>query len=344
MQLTTRNLPNAKFSEGIGSIKVGETLICSNIQRSLEKAINHSQVIGYLGEQLSTNPEILKKQTNWISISRARFPKKQSYARRKFLSKIISGDLPTGETMTERKHKQSATCPFCTEKEDIVHILTCSSQKVTSKRQELLRIMKKKLAQMRTEPNLYSFITKGIETWVLDPLHDSFFIPHQLQDTKILLEIENIGWYGLLLGLVPKSFTLYQHQYYQDKHLRNTGHGWTTKVCILFWDFLLQMWIHRNEKYHSEDIAYIRQGGHLLDTALLAERYKGIENLHRSLRAFFRMSPTTISKLHHHQKLDWLRVIRLARERSNTSIIDEFTSDNSLREWVGLPRVVPPRE
>ena len=339
-----RNLTNAKFSEGIGSIKVGETLISSNIQRSLEKAINHSQVIGYLGEQLSTNPEILQKQTNWISISRARFPKKQSYARRKFLSKIISGDLPTGETMTERKHKQSATCPFCTEKEDIVHIFTCSSQKVTSKRQELLRIMKKKLAQMRTEPTLYSFITKGIETWVLDPLHDSFFIPLQLQDTKILLEMENIGWYGLLLGLVPKSFTLYQHQYYQDKHLRNTGHGWTTKVCILFWDFLLQMWIHRNEKYHSEDIAYIRQGGHLLDTALLAERYKGIENLHRSLRAFFSMSPTTISKLHSNQKLDWLRVIRLARERSNTSIIDEFTSDNSLREWVGLPRVVPPRE
>ena len=37
-----RNLTNAKFSEGIGSIKVGETLISSNIQRSLEKAINHS--------------------------------------------------------------------------------------------------------------------------------------------------------------------------------------------------------------------------------------------------------------------------------------------------------------
>ena len=157
---------------------------------------------------------------------------------------------------------------------------------------------------MRTEPNLYSFITKGIETWVLNPLHDSFFIPTQLQDTNVLQEMENIGWYGLLLGLIPKSFTLHQHQYFQDKKLHNTGNGWTTKLCILFGDFLLQMWIHRDEKYHSENIAFQRQGGQLLDTALLAEYYKGIEDLHRSLRAFFRMSPTIISKLHHNQKLD----------------------------------------
>ncbi|GFH51334.1 hypothetical protein CTEN210_07810 [Chaetoceros tenuissimus] len=338
-----RDTPDIQLSQGIGTIKVSDYLITSNIQRSMEQAITHSQVIKYLGNQLSTDPTALGQQTNWISIARARFPKKQSYARRKFLTKVISGDLPTGEIMKERKHKQSAQCPFCTEDEDLVHIFTCSSRKVSKKREELLLGLKRKIAQARTEPNLYSFLTKGIETWLLNPLHTSFHIPPPLQNSNILQEIENIGWYGVLIGLIPKSLTRHQHQYYQNKQLRYTGNGWTTKICIMMWDFLLQMWLHRNEQYHSDDIAFTRQGGELLDAALLAEHYKGIENLNTKLRPFFKKSRSAVLKMHQNQKLDWLRLLRIARERTNTSIIDEFSSDNSLRAWVGLPRVVPSR-
>lgn len=58
-----------------------------------------------------------------------KIPKKQSYARRKFLTKVIRGDLSTGEVvMKERQHRQSAQCPFCTEDKDLVHIFTCSSE------------------------------------------------------------------------------------------------------------------------------------------------------------------------------------------------------------------------
>ena len=96
---------------------------------------------------------------------------------------------------------------------------------------------------------------------------------------------------------------------------------------VLFLDFLLRMWLHQNDKYHSEDIAYTRQKGELLDTALLAEHYKGIENLHSSLRSFSWLSRASISKLHQNQKLHWLWVLHIARERTN-SIIDEFSTEH----------------
>lgn len=94
-------------------------------------AINHTQVVQYLRHQLSTNPDDLRKQTNWIGIERARFLKLCN-ARRKFLTNVRSGDLPIGEVMKERQHKQSAQCSFCTEEEDLIHIIVCCSTQVSS--------------------------------------------------------------------------------------------------------------------------------------------------------------------------------------------------------------------
>lgn len=137
-----------------------------------------------------------------------KIPKKQSYARRKFLTKVIRGDLSTGEVMKERQHRQSAQCPFCTEDEDLVHIFTCSSENCWGQNQIFTHSALKALSD-------------------------------------ILQDIENIGWYGLLLGLFPTSQTLHQHQYYQNKQLQYTDNGLTTKICIIFWDFLPQMWHNR---------------------------------------------------------------------------------------------------
>ena len=64
---------------------------------------------------------------------------------------------------------------------------------------------------------------------------------------------------------------------------------------------------------------------------------RGLRSLPHSIYSHhFQLDPNTLQDLSTETKKEWLLLIRSAREANMDAPIDAFTSNDILREWVGL--------
>ena len=99
-------------------------------------------------------------------------------------------------------------------------------------------------------------------------------------------------------------------------------------------------WEDRCHKLHTTDLIHDFSGQQMLRTSVKAELYIGLQNLPACdfSRLFSISSPILLNKPLEYLK-DWFVTVRSARILYNdTSLLtDHFTTDSSLRRWVGLP-------
>ena len=114
---------------GYGTVSVGGQLVSSQLQQSLSDAIHRNSLMEYLADKWELDELLLKDRVCWTSITRAR----------KFITKWISGDTPSGVEMQRRQQQESSLCPICADTDEtLVHILTCHTTESTDLRSSLL--------------------------------------------------------------------------------------------------------------------------------------------------------------------------------------------------------------
>ena len=92
------------------TITVGGNLVSSRLQQSLCDTIHQNTLIEYLADKWEIDEIVLKDSVCWTSIARAR--KQASFSQRKFITKWISGDTPSGIEMHRRQQRDTQIARF----------------------------------------------------------------------------------------------------------------------------------------------------------------------------------------------------------------------------------------
>jgi len=322
---------------GYGTVIIGGQLVSSRLQQSLSDAIHRNSLMEYLADKWELDESLLKDRVCWTSIARAR--KQSSFAQRKFITKWISGDTPSGVEMQRRQQRDSSLCPVCSDTDEtLVHILTCPATVSLDLRSALLVELQEWLVAESTCPWITDFLIQGLRSWFEDPMGNEPPVQWHIAFLPIAREQLSLGWYATLLGFFHTSMVQLQHRYYKSESSRKTGISWAKKVTLKLWNIIYQIWTSRNSILHETDAIDRVSGLAQLQQAITAEHARGPGHLHRVYNRYFR-HPTLPALLESSvvAQKEWFLVIRSAREATDLFAYDAFAISPSLRAWIGLP-------
>ena len=337
-------LPHAptfhRSSLGFGTISINGDRIFSNIQGSIYTHVTHLAYVQRLSTTLEIPTEVLQDSIDWNSFGRAR--KRCPRSLQSFITKWISNTAATGTVMVARNYRHSAQCPLCPEPhEDVIHVLTCQAPSSSTLRESLLQDLKLWLRSIKTHPDICSFLINGLRSWFLHPFGDEP-LHHTVDDqsfTAISSQLD-LGWYALLCGYLSKSLIQCQHSYYVSLNSKKHGSTWGHQLTMKLWHLTFSIWKHRNSALHESDAIDRLSGIQLLKNAITSEYTRGQEDLPMPYSPFFYFPlPTLLRKLTIYLKR-WFMTVRAGHERFQPNIpYDAFTTDDTLRTWVGLATI-----
>ena len=104
------------------------------------------------------------------------------------------------------------------------------------------------------------------------------------------------------------------------------------------WNFVHQIWIHRNATLHDTEAIDVVSGIDSLSASVTTEYELGYEHLPHVYSSFFHLPLTSLLKKRTTYLKRWFLLIRTARETHQPlEVVDEFASNGPLRTWIGLP-------
>jgi Mlc titration factor MtfA (ptsG expression regulator) len=123
---------------------------------------------------------------------------------------------------------------------------------------------------------------------------------------------------------------------------KRTGLSWASALITQLWNLNYQTWTYRNDILHNaQHILDDLNGKATLIEAIRYELHRGKDELHENYSPFFSFFSTdTITQEDIDKLKQWFKIIRLARERTNTHRNDAFSTPGHLRSWIGLPKRV----
>ncbi len=124
---------------------------------------------------------------------------------RTFVVKLTHGWLPIGV----RERRCSATsdlCPQCIEIETVPHLYRCEAR--AQWRNQFLILLQGHLTETETAADIRCMIIKGIENW---------FLNGDTNNPESIEAVEQIGWFQVLKGYIPKEWTSRQERFYRRR-------------------------------------------------------------------------------------------------------------------------------
>jgi len=251
----------------------------------------------------------------------------------------VSGDTATGRVMVQRKQRLSSNCPICGSiDEHTTHVLTCRDIKVIDLRSSLIEELNVWLCTVNTHPDLHIYIISSIEQWLKYPDSDCYnFLDNDDTISHAFLCQNKLGIYALLLGFISKHIIMVQQAYYSSLSSKKSGIRWGSNLIPRMWNIIYQHWCHRNDILHETEATNNLSGLDMLKLSIEREHREGASELPNVYLSYFTIPlPLLILKPTQYLKR-WFLVIRSGREACNIpEIIDEFSTDDSLRNWIGL--------
>ena len=264
---------------------------------------------------------------------------KESYlSKKKFITKWITGQLPTGATLVDRRLRKSAQCPRCEEEcEDTRHILECAHDGNRQIWNTAMRSLDAWLRKINTDPNIVRAFMLSIARWY------SLFIDESYCPSLVSTEVKEamhdqgiINWDNFITGLWSQKWSQIQDSYYKKLKKRNTGHRWAVKVSKRMWDILKGQWDHRNSILYRPDNRAQLEGREELLSACQLELDMGLQDIDEVYSVYFDTDIDTIEETKIYDIKLWFATIRRAREESGYVYREEDKVSDALRKWVGL--------
>jgi len=331
-----RKIPSAiKSHRNMQVLIIENRTIHSQLRKTIYTAITTQNLRQYMvKEQLLRQADL--RTISWIAFEHAKskvLPKMQI-----FITKVLSNTLPVGLVMTKRQHRWSSKYPRCSQMgESTGHI--CWDKGASNTWEANMIILSTWMNKVHTEPSLALAITDILRMWQKRPSHvqstlEATAIPSQIEG---LLQQDDIGWMQFIQGFLHEDLVLVQSNYYKEIHSQKTGKRWATNLIKKLWEVMHSMWKHRNDILHESDIINTLSGQDFLEISIQHELDRGRENL-RSLFTPYFLIPLAVllAKTSPKNQRKWFLLIKSARERKGTDIQDEFSTNNTLRKWIGL--------
>ena len=170
----------------------------------------------------------------------ANFIKKQTYSRKKTLTKFVHRWLTFGN----KNFGQKLMCPHCRQQESILmdhdHFLICSS---SGRRKQLrLRLLTNLLQHLKTPPKLSQLIVYGLQSFYNSQINNI-----HASDYNAINNQRKIGCNNFSRSRISKQFTMTMNKYFKENQLTSTftGIGWTKQLIQFTVSTHINKWYHR---------------------------------------------------------------------------------------------------
>jgi hypothetical protein len=339
--IRTTNLPiSIPFS--FAPVRVKGHLISANIKKELLYHISSNVSIDYWIDKGTLTTET-SKMVYFNAVSKASSLSQLSI--RIFMSKWASGHLGTGKVVERNNYRLEGSCPFCLQpQEDTAHILDCQHEEALTIWKKHLTTLVLSLHKVRFPNLLIIAIKRELNAWRLryPPLPLATYpepIRSMVQSQRL------IGWNQFLLGFLPQSWKPYLLQYLREKHLlrRYSPDLWASKIIRATWQLLFHTWEDRCQKLHTTDRIHDLSGQQVLLASIRRELAIGLHNLPAcDFSRLFTIPALTLFNKPLDFLKDWFVTVRSGRILYNDTslLVDKFSTEISLRRWVGLPILV----
>jgi len=141
------------------------------------------------------------------------------------------------------------------------------------------------------------------------------------------------------MGFIATPIVSLQNSYYKTIDSKKKGTMWATRLIIKCWNLVYHLWTHRNSVLHETQALDALSGVNTLRNSIIVEYALGQGSLHRVYSRYFSVLLETLPQKHTDQLKQWFLVIRSGCEAIRVSTTDPFTTNASLRNWIGLPPI-----
>jgi hypothetical protein len=107
-----------------------------------------------------------------------------------------------------------------------------------------MRELEEYLTTIQTDPNITKHLLQGIHMWRNNA---------PLIQEPMIIDQHNIGWNGIMEGVMGKHWAEEQEWYRQQNPEVTSGHKWAQLVIRRLWKITWDLWQHRNEMDHKND-------------------------------------------------------------------------------------------
>ena len=261
-----------------------------------------------------------------------------TFHQKRFLSKWVSNQLPTGDFQRTKRLQESAACPRCgMDHETVDHVSRCPQKHSHRIWHCHLRQLDTWLRRQDTDPDIIRVVILALPRWRAGVL-TSAFCPHSVSDNvrAAVNEQHRIGWDNFMSGLLSKRWARCQEEYYRTKKNRKTGHRWAIRLSTRLWMYHKAQWTHRNSVRYKQQNRDALHGRQELLYACQVELDLGLQGLEKVFASYFETDIDILEEESTSFVKAWFATIRKAREESGYSYHNHDRISDSLRQWVGL--------
>lgn len=320
------HLPNESCYISWNNAQGQELKICSHLQKTLTFHIEQQRLRQHWKKKNKFSP-YAERSLDWTVIHKSH--KGTSPAFHQWLSKWITGFCGVGVMMKLWKFQNHDRCPRCNAgREDTTHVLQCPQPEAVNLWQEEMEKLDTWLTDNKAHPDLQESIILNLQAWHDGtPFPSTKFTNDHLD--RAIRKQDSIGWRNFIDGFIPEDWRLCQTMVMA--HTQKSPHLWMAKLQRKIWQIAWTMWEHRNKHLHGENSNNIHQYDLMeLDTLIIAELAKGMDNLPRRYRRLFQQTPEERQETTIIQKRQWLSSVWAAREHHSPSIVMDRTVESGI--------------
>jgi ribonuclease HI len=238
-------------------------VITANRTKILRDAFQSIQLREYL--KMSNNWNDCQIEKIWWKVHEKSL-QTISQSKKLIITKFNHSQLPCNHRNNIMYEYKPPYCTLCTNiVEDQSHVLRCTKcperAKIRDKfKKDLLRL----LVNTNTDTAITRILTATINAWLNQvpiPSVESV-VPDASEALKQAIQFQNqIGWENIFKGRLDIAWgEMYNHQHTTETTSdtrKLVAESWGTKIITLFWDFVLEMWLARNEIEHNLDSKHV---------------------------------------------------------------------------------------
>jgi hypothetical protein len=231
---------------------------------------------------------------------------------RLWLTKWLTGWLPTGAKLQQWKVSTNNLCPRCGQPETTkLHVLFCLHIEANHLWQAELKNIDYWMTTKHTHPDLRHGIINNLQHWH-DHLPPTTIVSDWPGVTELFATQNDIGWRPFFDGFIPAGWIETQQAYYTFLEKRLTGRRWASQLIRKFWSTSWDLWRHRMKIAETPDNASRLAHMVLLD-AQIQTRYEQNDNDPQpELRRWFSQTMQSVQTETQDFKEQWIQMVDTA--------------------------------
>ena len=236
--------------------------------------------------------------------------------RRRFVTKVISRQLPTGRRMQQFRFWTTSKCPLCQmDDETTEHVFLCQDPRARETRRKAIAELEATLTDLRTATDIRQCLIMIASSQLLqEPLTRQAIAREEIR--QLIGRQLRLHPLAIIQGRLSTGWKEAQQQAYRNYAPWKSGQLWATATVRAFWNLAFTIWDSRNQVLHEKQENHPDINPNDIDIAILEEWTIGPdptwEPARRSLFAGISCEELLNKPISH--RLQWLDYIRLARQ------------------------------